>query len=328
MLVPGMPSNEAQRLTALRSLNILDTPSEERFDRLTRMAKRLFDVPIAIISLVDEQRQWFKSCIGLTVSETPRDISFCGHAILGEQIFIIPDATKDPRFCDNPIVSGEPNIRFYAGCPLRLGDGVHLGTLCIIDTKPRDFSDDDKLTLKDLAITVERELLGVQLATKDELTQLLNRRGFNDLAHHSLTLCRRHKVDATLVFIDLDNFKQINDEFGHHEGDQVLQIFARLLREVCRESDLIARLGGDEFIMLFINASPSSCEEVISRLHQLIAEHLKAMDLDYHFSFSAGSVRFNPDDYEGIEALINDADKCMYENKKQRKIELDVLNQL
>jgi GAF domain-containing protein len=119
MRVSEIPPTEVTRLQTLESLDILDTPQEGRFDRLTRMAKRLFNVPIALVSLVDENRQWFKSCVGLPVSETPREISFCGHAILGEGIFIIPDAASDERFHINPLVLNEPTIRFYVGCPLR-----------------------------------------------------------------------------------------------------------------------------------------------------------------------------------------------------------------
>ena len=119
MLEPPLPPDEAMRLAALRSLNILDTPAEERFDRITRLAQRLFDVPIALVSLVDTNRQWFKSCQGLDASETPRSISFCGHAILEDGPLIIEDATKDQRFADNPLVTGPPDIRFYTGQPLK-----------------------------------------------------------------------------------------------------------------------------------------------------------------------------------------------------------------
>ncbi|NND64743.1 MAG: GAF domain-containing protein, partial [Gammaproteobacteria bacterium] len=128
---PAIPSDEKARIEALHSLNILDTETEERFDRLTRLAKRMFDVDIALVSLVDVNRQWFKSCQGLDASETPRDISFCGHAILGEDAFVIPDAVKDDRFKFNPLVTGEPFIRFYAGIPLRYADGSKLGTVCL-----------------------------------------------------------------------------------------------------------------------------------------------------------------------------------------------------
>ena len=168
MRAPDTPKNEQERLETLRSMNILDTPAEERFDRLTRMAKRMFGVPIALVSLIDENRQWFKSCVGLDASETSRDISFCGHAILSNNVLIIPNALQDARFADNPMVLGDPNIRFYAGCPLRAPNGSMVGTLCIIDQKPRNFEKDDIEGLKDLASMVERELALVQMATLDE----------------------------------------------------------------------------------------------------------------------------------------------------------------
>ncbi|MEP7189789.1 MAG: PAS domain S-box protein, partial [Roseiflexaceae bacterium] len=164
MLEPTVPADEDARLTALRALNLLDTPVEERFERITRTAIRTFNVPIALVSLIDANRQWFKSCQGLTFSETPRSISFCGHAILQDQALVIPDAWLDPRFIDNPMVTGEPHIRFYAGQPLAAPDGSRVGTLCLIDRRPREFSADDLSALRDLAYWVERELQTVQLS--------------------------------------------------------------------------------------------------------------------------------------------------------------------
>ena len=155
MKKPDIPQNEESRLKTLRSLSILDTPPEQRFDRLTRMAKRMFSVPIVLVSLIDEDRQWFKSSVGLSVRETGRDISFCGHSILGNDIFIIPNAVDDERFADNPLVLDDPNIRFYAGCPLRAPNGDKMGTLCIIDREPRELGEKDLETLRDLASMVE-----------------------------------------------------------------------------------------------------------------------------------------------------------------------------
>jgi diguanylate cyclase (GGDEF)-like protein/PAS domain S-box-containing protein len=158
VLAPAIPMDEKKRLATLRGLNILDTPPEERFDRLTRLAQRIFDVPIAVITLIDSNRQWFKSCQGLDATETPRSISFCGHAILGDEVFVIPDAALDPRFADNPLVAGAPHIRFYAGQPLKANNGSRLGTLCILDIKPRQPSQADLDVLRDLAALVESEL--------------------------------------------------------------------------------------------------------------------------------------------------------------------------
>lgn len=161
---------EAARLSALHRLNILDTPHEERFDRITRTATRLFDVPIALVSLVDENRQWFKSCVGLDMSETPRSMSFCAYAIRRDDIFVIADALQDIRFADNPLVTGHPHIRFYAGCPVSGADGSKLGTLCILDQKPRDLTADDAAALRDLAAWAQLEL-GVIQSLREDLTQ-------------------------------------------------------------------------------------------------------------------------------------------------------------
>ena len=158
MNAPELPKNENERLSALQRLNILDTEAEERFDRITRVASTHFNVPIALVSLIDANRQWFKSCVGLDASETSREVSFCGHAILQEDVFVINDATQDDRFKDNPLVTGDPHVIFYAGVPLTTLDGTHPGTLCLIDNKPRDFTEGDKAFLKDLAKWVEVEM--------------------------------------------------------------------------------------------------------------------------------------------------------------------------
>jgi DNA-binding response OmpR family regulator len=154
-----VPEDEERRLAALRRIGILDTEPEERFDRLTRLAAALFDVPIALVSLVDRDRQWLKSHYGLDVSETPREVSFCAHAILDrDEVMVVPDSLLDPRFADNPVVTGEPRVRFYAGCPLILLGGSCAGTLCLVDTRPRELSEDEVQLLQDLGALVQREL--------------------------------------------------------------------------------------------------------------------------------------------------------------------------
>lgn len=156
---PELPINEASRLEALHKLRILDTNPEERFDRITRLAQRLFDVPIVAISLVDKDRQWFKSRIGLEASETERCVSFCGHTLLNEKPLVVPDTHADERFADNPLVTCEPYIRFYAGYPIHAADGQRIGSLCIIDAKPRDLTQEQVVTLAELANLVDHELI-------------------------------------------------------------------------------------------------------------------------------------------------------------------------
>jgi GAF domain-containing protein len=163
MIAPSaypVPHNEADRLRALRSYKILDTKPEERFDELTQLAAIICGVPISLITLIDADRQWFKSKVGLEIDETPRAQAFCTHAIMQPQMFVVEDAAKDQRFASNPLVTGEPHIRFYAGAPLATPDGHLLGTMCVIDREPRTLSANQKRAL---------ELLGRQVIANMEL---------------------------------------------------------------------------------------------------------------------------------------------------------------
>src|SRR3954470_14780700 len=158
MIAAPTPENEAERLAALYSLHILDTPAEERFDRVTRLALQLFNVPIAYVSIIDANRQWFKSACGINRGQTDRGISFCGHAIMQDEPLIIPDALLDDRFYDNPLVTEDPKFRFYAGCPLQTASGQKVATLCIGDRAPREFATDQIDVLKSLAAIVEDQI--------------------------------------------------------------------------------------------------------------------------------------------------------------------------
>ena len=317
-VAPAIPSAERERLATLRDLNILDTPAEEKFDRLTRLARRLFDVPIALVSLVDESRQWFKSSDGLDALETPRDISFCGHAILGSEVFVIPDATQDRRFAGNPLVLDGPEIRFYAGCPLRAENGQPLGTLCLIDRNPREFDAEDVSSLQDLAAMAEREFAAIRLATIDSLTGISNRRGFSLRADNVLKLSVRENTPTVLAYIDLDNFKPINDTFGHAEGDAVLVTFAELMQQEFRETDLFARIGGDEFVALFANTSFATAREVIARLDSAVTRYNETPGRHFAIEFSCGFIGFDPNIHDSVDALLADGDQHMYMRKRAK----------
>ena len=317
MRSPAKPKDEQARLDTLRSLNILDSPPEERFDRLTRLARRLFGVPIALVSLVDEDRQWFKSAMGLQLKETPREISFCSHAILGDDIFTVPDATLDERFRDNPLVTNDPKIRFYAGCPLTAANGHKLGTLCLIDQQPRTLAEDDQVLLRDLARMVEQEIAATQLATIDELTMLSNRRGFETLAQRALMLCKRLDKPGCLLFFDLKLFKQINNKYGHAEGDRALTQFGTLLVEIFRESDVIGRLGEDEFVVFLTNTAKSESSEASTRLNAAVDNYNLASQRGYDLTFNTVAVEYDAEMHHSIGELLQEADTLMYQSKKQ-----------
>lgn len=182
-----------------------------------------------------------------------------------------------------------------------------------MDTKARNLSNDNIETLKDLASTAEIELAAVKLATLDELTKIHNRRGFMMLSQHSLNLCMRQEIPATLVYIDINNFKQINDTFGHAEGDKVLRTFASLISTASRESDIFARMGGDEFVILFTNTTANAAKNNIIRL-QLSLDKQNANN-KYDITFSYGIVVFDPNKHKTTKALLEDGDSQMYQHK-------------
>ena len=319
MKTPDTPHNEDARLDTLISLSVLDTPAEERFDRLTRMASKTFNVPIALVSLVDDKRQWFKSKVGLDACETERKISFCGHAIFHDEVFIISDAKKDLRFADNPLVVNEPKIRFYAGVPLKSISGLNLGTFCIIDTKPRELNKEEIEILTDMAKMVERELAIVHLATVDDLTKIPNRRGFKMFAKKVLTLGSRHGVAMTLVYFDLNKFKIINDEYGHDEGDKVLTEFANQIKNAIRESDVCGRLGGDEFVAFFYDTRKEEAEKIVARVVNGLDKYAKDKKLPYDIEFSHGTITFDSYVHSSINDLLKEADSLMYQRKMQTR---------
>jgi diguanylate cyclase (GGDEF)-like protein len=323
---PKLPSGEDSRIEALISLNILDTLPEERFDRLTRMAKISLNTPIAVVSLVDTDRQWFKSSVGLDACETHRDISFCGHAIHSDEMLIVEDASKDERFANNPLVLFEPKIRFYAGRPLKAISGERLGTFCIIDTKPRALDQDEQVLLEDLGSMAERELSIVHLAINDDLTCIPNRRGFYLLGHSNLMISIRHGFSATLVYFDLDNFKSINDQYGHTEGDKVLITFAKYLKDTLRESDVCARIGGDEFVALLGNTTKTNATDFVSRLQKKIDVCKLSAKKGYKIQFSHGIIEYNSRKHNNLKALLKNGDELMFERKKAKKYNIVNIN--
>lgn len=317
MQIPLVPVNEKQRLATLRELEILDTPSEERFDRLTRLASRIFNVPIALVSLVDAERQWFKSNQGMEATEGPRDESFCAHAILTDELLEITDAQADPRFSDHPAVTGTLGLRYYAGRPLKSA-GMRLGTLCLVDTRPRKLSEDEKASLDDLAHMAEQEINAMQLATLDHLTQLTNRRGFESLGRHVVAACLRLELPLSVVVMDLDDFKGINDTFGHEEGDQALKAFAQILLESFRGSDVVARLGGDEFAVLLSNTGEPEAQKSLHRLSAALDAYNDQTQRGYRLAYSVGICCEPALDGVVLAELLHKADQALYEHKRGR----------
>ncbi|PSR12638.1 diguanylate cyclase [filamentous cyanobacterium CCP3] len=209
------PIQEADRLEALRQYQILDTPAERSYDDITSLAVYICDVPIALISLVDADRQWFKSKVGLTAQETSRDVSFCAHAILRPNVMIVNDAAKDERFADNPLVTGEPGIRFYAGVPLVSPARQPLGTLCVIDRKPRTLNNYQIKTLEALArqVVMQLELQRVSSQLAETLAKLETMAGLIPICSY----CKGIRDDQG-YWSTVEAFIQQHSEVGFTHG--------------------------------------------------------------------------------------------------------------
>ncbi|MFQ3237441.1 MAG: diguanylate cyclase (GGDEF)-like protein, partial [Paraglaciecola sp.] len=499
------PANELQRLSALYSLKILDTPQEERFDRITRLAARIFNCAHATITLVDKDRQWFKSTVQLDLSETTRDISFCTQTILANKTLIVTDTWQDQDFVDNPLVTGKPYIRFYAGVPLKIDEAYNVGTLCLLDNHPRTFSEADIATLEDLAKVVESELqnqdvqnitsallesqqqvlksekfsrvqntilelivnsadispilntiaksvelecediqcsillldsskttmtvaaapslpdfynevidgtkIGIgqgscgttmftgervvaqdiithpywtefkELATManlrscwsqpiknsdgdvlgsfaiykseiaiptaneikfieqfsdlasiaierqknsdliwhqanfDKLTDLPNRNIMGEHLKHALSVANRENTQVALMFLDLDNFKDINDTLGHSSGDDLLIESAKRIKQSLREKDIVARMGGDEFVIIITDIHDFiGIERTAQRILTILAKPYFLQNEVAHCSASIG-ITVYPTDGKDVSSLLKNADQAMYDAK-------------
>ena len=328
MVAPPKPANEAQRLAALRALNVLDTPAEERFDRITRLVQRLLGTPMALVSLVDADRQWLKSAQGTNVSESARDISFCGHAILEPDTFVVEDALLDARFSDNPLVTGPMGVRFYAGHPIHATDGSAIGTLCALDRAPRTLDAADRAALRDLAILVEGELqrteaMDVQMellqerdellrrAMVDGLTRVWNRTAILELLDGQFSRAQRGGRLA-VAMIDADHFKSVNDTYGHQAGDDVLAELASRMRAGLRPSDPLGRYGGEEFCAILADCDTSVVETLAERVRLSVANQpMTTIKGPVPLTISIGIAYFSST-MQSASDLLAEADRALY----------------
>ena len=311
MIKAPVLDDELMRLQALRKLKILDTDPEERFDRITRLACKLLNVPIALVSLVDSHRQWFKSRQGVEVTETPRDISFCGHAIEGADVMIVDDAINDDRFCDNPLVTADPSIRFYAGYPLKGPDGHHVGTLCVIDRDPRDEEDVDVDALRELGEIVEQELVIESIVRDDPLTGLLNRSGFRDIGRRMLDIVRRSDDSVSLLLVQLENHVAIESAFSQEKADRAVVELAQLIMTEARQSDLVARIDPDTFAILMASSTKDAAQLVGDRIEKRVDSRNTAGASEFEIEVDFYSGEMDADKNMTIDALLKSAENQM-----------------
>lgn len=312
---PDRPNAETLRLAALERYDILDTPPEPAFDRIAHLIRLIFGVETSLVSLIDGHRQWYKAAEGNAVSEMPLKDTFCRHVLLADAPVIVPDATLDPRFRDNPVVTAPSGVRFYAGAPITTPDGHIIGTICAIDRKPRDFSERDLEILLSLAQIVTDEMELRRLATTDGLTGISTRRAFKEDAGKYIALARRHRSQLSAIAFDIDRFKTINDTYGHAAGDAVLKAVTDMAAATLRQSDLLGRLGGEEFAIILPDTDAAGAMAVAEKLrHALLALQFPGSKPPMRVSASFGIAALDPG-ADDLDALLVKADEALYEAK-------------
>ncbi len=334
-----VPTNDEARLEALKRYDILDTPQDGAFDRITSLAARILGTPIAIISLVDRDRIWFKSRHGLDVTHIDRDPGLCASAILTDDAYVLGDAARDVRSMANPLVAGEFGLRFYAGVPLQTQDNFNLGVLCCLDFAPRELQEHELQALRDLAAIVMDQMelrlaarridgLHAELsaahaelshqASHDSLTGLRNRRAVLEQLDQSLSRARRVGQEVAVLMVDFDHFKKISDSFGHPAGDNVLVEVGRRLKEALRGGDSIGRLGGEEFLVVLENCDAQTALMVAERCRHSICERpisLGNPGRPVTVTVSVGCQVVQSGDMSDPTTTIGLADAALYEAK-------------
>jgi len=306
------PYDEEERLIALDKLNILSGDSEERFDRITRIAQRMFAVPMADFSLIDADHQRFKSCYGMDIGPIPRDIAMANYAILKNDIFFVPDTMNDERFTGNPLVVSAPKIRFFASYPIHTKSGHRIGALSIADRNPRSFNAHDQSVFRDLAEMIENELSFMELASFDRLTQMSINDGFFNLAEQSLKVCVRQKNPAVAVVFDVKEISSANEAESSYQQEIRVKMFADQMRQFFRKSDVVGRLGNEEFTALLLNAKSEHVDEIVRKLQASIDIYNAEAGQHSEISFSHAIAEFDPEHPVTSNDLVDMANRSLH----------------
>jgi diguanylate cyclase (GGDEF)-like protein len=340
MPVAPLPPHEIRRLAAVQKVRLLGTPAEERFDKITRLARRIFDVPMACLDIVGEKLAWLKSVQGFDGIEGLRKDSYCHHTVLEDGACIIVDARKDPRVRDSAYAE---TWVFYAGVPLHF-EGERVGVLCIGDHNPRDFDTEHLDALSDLAALAERELqvaalseVQIALALSHEelemkaridfLTHVWNRGAIEEIVEAERS--RAAGSTMAILMIDIDHFKMTNDTLGHPAGDEVLRVVASRLRAGVRPLDAVGRYGGDEFLVVMPETGIAGAIHAGERICHAISR------MPVHFELhtipvtcSIGCAASGDRSSDNVNTLVQRADRALYRAKSSGRNRVEMISSI
>ncbi|TCS43688.1 sensor domain-containing diguanylate cyclase [Reinekea marinisedimentorum] len=298
------PYDDEDRLLALEKVIHLSSDSEERFNRVTRIAQRMFNVPMVDFSFISADQQLLKSSYGLDLESIPRDISLANYAILKNELFLIPDTLKDSRFAGNPLVVDRPKIRFFAAYPVHSRSGHRVGVLSIADRQPGSLSAHDQSAFRDLADMVENELSYLEVTSRDRLTRLSINDGFHSLAEQGLNVCVRQDAPAVAIVFDLHQPQDALIAESKIKKDIRLKMFAEQLKQFFRRSDIVGRLGSDEFTALLLNARSQHVDEIVRKLQASIDEYNAEVDNPNIIAFKHAVAEFDPQNPVSSSTLV------------------------
>lgn len=332
-LTETIASTATIKLAQLPESSFFCTPIEERFERITRLARRVLKVPVAAITFLNEEKQWFKSVSGWAVTEIPNSQSFCPITLAAGKMTIFEDTLQEANLSQHPLVTTGPQFRFYAGHPIMDESETISGTFCVFDQKPRQFSTADRASLIDLAEITQREIFSERMKSAhsslmsklgiarresmmDPLTRLWNRRGAGVMIKAALETANEQNSSVGIAVVDLDNFKQINDTYGHQVGDEVLRKTALRLIQSVRTDDSVCRIGGDEFLLIMKDADSIVASATTHRMRAMVAEApVKTRQGPITITTSVGyTVRSGSED-ESVDEIIERADRALRQSK-------------
>jgi len=343
-LTETIASTATIKLAQLAESTFFCTPIEERFERITRLARRALNVPVAAITFLSNEKQWFKSVAGWAISELPHSQSLCPITLAAGELTIFEDTHRETSVRQHPLVTTGPRFRFYAAVPIMDENGELCGTFCVFDQKPRQMRPADRSALLDLAAITQREIAGERMKSihtsltaklgiarresmMDPLTRLWNRRGASVLLKAALDASKVENSTIGIAILDLDNFKHINDTYGHQVGDEVLRKSALRLIQNVRSDDAVCRIGGDEFLLIMKDCDSDTARATTERIRRQIVETpIPTRQGEITVSISVGFAIRNGTEDESVEALIERADKALLKSKslgRDRVVEID-----